>query len=348
MQHKSKKQYWRSIVLGLLAVMLGASIILELANSPIFSTKTWATSMAFTPENDLLLGMSNGRIKVTPRNPGDRERIIYEGKIYEKKRVSSQIAYSPDGKYLASGSRDGALMIWKAPDFQLKLDKVLHAASITSIAFSPDSSMIATGGGPGDERIIIWDIGRSEKKSEIKIDKNFYGVLAMAFSPDGKWLFSTGNCQAGGGGSTLAVWEVATSRQLFNIEDQPHTVSSLSISSDGKYLASSNYTDEVQVRTISNPENIEKRVKSPVVIYGIQFHAKHNILVIIGSVPSNKKSKISLVNLRTDKMKVIEVSSTGQMRAFALSADGKKVAVRTGVNPNEVIEISELIDELNQ
>jgi WD40 repeat protein len=64
------------------------------------------------------------------------------------------VAFSPDGKTLASGSRDETIIIWDLNTGKRKQTLTGHTERVFSVAFSPDGEMLASGA--GDDSIKIW------------------------------------------------------------------------------------------------------------------------------------------------------------------------------------------------
>ena len=89
------------------------------------------------------------------------------------------VAFSPDGKRIVSGSRDGMVRVSDAATGQevltLKCD-----SELASVAFSPDGKRIVSGGGP----VKVWDATTGQEL--LTFHRHASGVLGVAFSPDGK------------------------------------------------------------------------------------------------------------------------------------------------------------------
>jgi WD40 repeat protein len=69
--------------------------------------------------------------------------------------VVNSVAYSPNGKYIASGSLDRMVQVWDAPTGTLRHTLTGHDDWVTSVSFSPDGKYIASGS--GDQTVQVWD-----------------------------------------------------------------------------------------------------------------------------------------------------------------------------------------------
>jgi WD40 repeat protein len=100
------------------------------------------------------------------------------------------VAVSPDGKLIAAGSDDGELQIWNLATRRLAHTISLSHAEVTAVAFSPDSSLVATGS-YHDGTLRLVEAATGTRLSEIQV--SMFGVGAVSFSPDGKYLVTPSN-----------------------------------------------------------------------------------------------------------------------------------------------------------
>jgi WD40 repeat protein/serine/threonine protein kinase/Flp pilus assembly protein TadD len=141
------------------------------------------------------------------------------------------IAFSPDGRYVATGGYDARTRVWDAARGTLVSSPFVHESYVTSLAFSPDGNRLATGEGSGDTR--VWEVGGRQILSfRISIEGQRNIVSQVAFARGGKVVVSA---RLNG---TINAFDVATGRQLFTTISLRGDVNGIAVSPDGESIAS--------------------------------------------------------------------------------------------------------------
>jgi WD40 repeat protein len=135
------------------------------------------------------------------------------------------MAFSPDGKQLASADVGGNIIFWSALDGELLSTIEAHKKDINCIAFSPDGSLLASCS--GDKTIKFWSAENHKLLKTLKGHR--IAVESIAFSPDGRFLAS--------GASDLKLWSVPDAKLLKTIREHRGFANSVAVSPDGSYLA---------------------------------------------------------------------------------------------------------------
>ena len=249
------------------------------------------------------------------------------------------LAMSKDGSLIASGASDGSIVIWNAVNrsplgesFKFRLS----AASISSLAFSPNGKILASANWDDSGNVILWDISNPEDPRQLgemlDIEGNDPGsTTSIAFSPDGNTIAS-GNRNA-----SITLWNVLTRQRIGDPLEEPHTegIWSIVFSPDGKTLASGGYDDSVILWDVSDPENPEPGEpligENPIDIEVIAISPDGRTLAA-----GDDSGNITLWNIQTGKSMGEPLNGgTSWVISLAFSLDSKTLAA--GSLSNELI-----------
>jgi hypothetical protein len=129
----------------------------------------------------------------------------YEEKLEERKfyveghrAPVTALAFSPDGRLLASGSRDRTVRVWDTQSGREATAPLEARAGVVSLALIADRSLVAAA--LDDRKVVLWDFGLHRKVTHFGSPDRSY-LNAIAVSKDGKWV------AAGGRGRSIYLWQ---------------------------------------------------------------------------------------------------------------------------------------------
>jgi WD40 repeat protein len=309
----------------------------------------------FTPDGKTILHGDGGELVLRDSLTGGMIRSFQV-----EKQTVFQVAYAPDGKTLASIGQE-SVSLWNADTgkriHQLVKYEESHPAQM-SIAFAPDGKTLAYADG---EVIHLWDPVRGKLLRQLQDEgkEDERGTSSIAFGPDRKTLAAGGynvclwNIDTGKeirrldsrgwrgrivfapDGKTVAgirgdhavhVWDVETGKEIIPTNGHQSTVELLAFTPDGKMLASGCSANVLlwgvdtrnEIRRYSGDGNV-----------ALSGDARH--FARLG--PS---LGVRVSDIRTGKEKGQQKQKTTAVSSFALSADGKVVAVVDSI-ANEIL-----------
>lgn len=253
---------------------------------------------------------------------------IYSGASYG----INTVAISPDGKTIASGSRDGILKLWNlgkhstspAPTSGRTLGEDLYGEN--AVAFSPDGKTLASAS--DDDTIRIWDIATGKLLHTLKGHSGW--VSDLAFTPDGKQLISSSFDH------TIKVWDLnqqASDRPIATriLKGHKAWIFGIALSADGKTLASCSFDNTIKIWDLTKGEIRHTFQGNSNRVFTLALSPDGTVLV-----SGNGDGSIQLWDLVKGQLTKTLKGHTDWVRALAISPDGNILASGSGIRDNTI------------
>jgi WD40 repeat protein len=182
---------------------------------------------------------------------GHRDRLTLDGHVNCAASLRWSIrgvyglAFSPDGRTVASAGADGIVQLWETRTGELRRTLKGHDGAVFTVAYSPDGRTIATGS--LDTTIRLWD---AENGNPIRtIPAHTSWVRALAFSPDGTRIVSGSGAflEAPNRTAELKLWESATGRLIRTFPGPHNQYTAVAYRPDGRQIATVSSEDKVKL-----------------------------------------------------------------------------------------------------
>jgi WD40 repeat protein len=246
------------------------------------------------------------------------------------------IAFSPDGRVLATGGRETGVELWDATAGTKMPDVYGSRGPVTALAFSPDSKLIGASG-PGDGTVWIWDIAARQPVLLIPEAVDGCTVEALAFHPEGKLLACGGIDWLATSGSDGAVclWDVQDRSRVVGFDGG---VSRLAFHPSGRWLAGASLQNTVTVWDVQDQQPIFV-LEHPDQVTALAFSPDGNWLVTGGD-----DHTVRVWNVLSGRQVSARQLDT-PVKALAFSADGQTLITGNGNTTCYQVEMKGLLEE---
>jgi WD40 repeat protein/energy-coupling factor transporter ATP-binding protein EcfA2 len=224
----------------------------------------------------------------------------------------TSVAFSPDGKTIASGSGDKTVRLWETSTGRQIRALTGHTGAVISVAFSPDGTMIASAS--QDETVRIW---ATSTGGQIRALTGHTGAATgIAFSPDGTMIASASEDQ------TVRLWETSTGRQIRALTGHTGAVTAVTFSPDSTMIASAGQDQTVRLWETSTGRQIRALTGHTGAVIDVAFRPDDGRM--IASV--GRDQTVRLWDTSTGSLIRELAGHTGIVTSVAFSPDGKMIA----------------------
>lgn len=151
--------------------------------------------------------------------------------------AANSVAWSPDSRFIAAGSQDGRMRIWKSSSGMQLLELPAHIGPILKVAWSPDGSRLLSASQDGTAK--IWQVSSTANRGlqiapePLTLVGHTGEVSAAAWSPDDRQVVT------GGADYTVRVWDARSGELRTLLTGHDELVADVAWSPDGTRIASS-------------------------------------------------------------------------------------------------------------
>ncbi|RAG81763.1 hypothetical protein DN069_31170 [Streptacidiphilus pinicola] len=288
----------------------------------------------------------------TPSSSTTPARHIKYLTLTDQTAAVHAVAFSPDGKTVATGSTDSTARLCDVATGKTITAFVSQDGGVIAVAFSPDGKTLATGddktlslfdvttgqsivtftghaglvysvafspdgktlaSGSGDNTARLWDTSTGKTITTLAGHAN--SVYSIAFSPDGRTL-ATGSAD-----TTAKLWDTATGKTLRTLAGHTNGVTSVTFSPDGRTLATGANDDTARLWNTSTGQSTATLANSAGVVFAVAFSPDGNTLAT-----GNEGNSATLRDVATGKVTITLSGQANEVYAVSFSPDGKTLA----------------------
>lgn len=220
-------------------------------------------SIALSPDARMIVGGGQSEV-IKLWNLNNSQKDYFEG----HSQSILDVALSPDGSYLVSGSRDTTIIIRDFPEGTIKHHLKPDNDLVLSVTIDPMNSLLATGHSTGV--INLWELQQG-----ILIDKyqqHYQSVWSLGFSQDSNFLASVSSDK------TLKVWDIANCQLLYQVSNE-FSILAVAISGDGQYIATGDSGHQVKIFNFMTGEELVSLMGHTKEVYALVFSPDNRYLL---------------------------------------------------------------------
>lgn len=255
------------------------------------------------------------------------------------------LAYSPDGRTLASGSKDGAVRLWDSVAGVERYMPFRHAGQVNALAFSPDGGMLVSGS--SDCLVKRWSVAAGREVRGARHPREWM-FFAVAFSPDGVTL-----AMAGGNPQVLLEGPGGVIGPAHRMR-HTQTITALAFSPDGAVLASGSWDCGVKLWDVYTGELLAN-LEHPAHVHAVAYAPDGNLLAVAAGWdvhlwgPASKRrletltghrQRVTSVAFLPDGRDLLSGSLDGTVKVWDVDARRERASLDWDTGPVRAVVVS--------
>jgi len=307
----------------------------------------WVWSAVISPDGRYA-ATGAGPISLPTNRTADTSVRLWDLQTGEEVRVFeghtntvNMVAFSPDGKTIASASWDGTIRLWDVETGEGRVGFDGHTNRVLSVNFSPDgASAISAGCGEFSAtnacikgEIIQWDVATG---NEIRrFEGHTAAVNNAVFSPDGSLVASAAD------DNSVRLWDAATGAEIRTLSGHTNRVTNVTFSPDGKMLLSTAWDTTARLWDVETGRELRQLVGHSRAVFGAAF---------------SPDGKMALTGSADLTIRLWEVATGSEIREFdghtnwvlsvMFSPDGRFILSGAEDNTARTWDMARTLDEL--
>jgi RNA polymerase sigma factor (sigma-70 family) len=276
--------------------------------------------VAFSPDGRVLATYSGGTVRLWTAAAGKLLHTLRTGEAQPPPQLAGLagvfLAFSGNGRTVMASGPGQVIYLWDATSGEEKA-KLDAGGALRAAAFLRDGGKVAVvlrGAGPGRDLVRLW--GKAGEKTGYFDVKD--SVLALAFSPDGKYLAGTG------GKAPLYLWDVVSGKQVRAFRGASRPASAVAFAPDGKTIATAD----------------GQRVRLWEVASGTERVAAGGWPGVV-SVALSADGKLAALGCRDQSIRIVDRHSGVELRRCTAEFSGEPAALAFLPDGKTVVSVSE-------